>query len=489
MIQKRKQLAMRIAALALICVLVAAAGRMLTGNRFEMSIPMGREEALTAEDIQISWENGKAITVSEFKVGLKSELIIALHPDEPGDYELNVRTRDGSSLFFDRLHVDRIGTTYSVQTRNFTGDNAVIAAVTLFFLGLAVICLLHFKKLGGPLIYTYDAIWSFGVGIFSSVAGLYFLNNFIRRFVQADVAWMRFIYESFSLSGWIFMLVTSPAVLVFSILMIVSNIALLQHERFRVQNILGLGIGFALIICEAFGVLLMMKDVSGSEMQVRIYYTLSSVYYTVFTYFECILIGSVVCGIRAARHVPKPDKDYILILGCGFRKDGTLPPLLRGRVDKAIEFWRNQKEKFGKTAVLIPSGGQGGNEPMPEAEAMGRYLLECGIPEDAILKEDKSRNTYQNMAFSKKLIEEKAGSADDKEVIFVTTNYHVFRSGVWAGLADLRAEGLGSTTKWWFWPNAFIRECIGLLANRIAVEAVVLVLLILLFGGIATLIV
>ena len=120
---------------------------------------------------------------------------------------------------------------------------------------------------------------------------------------------------------------------------------------------------------------------------------------------------------------------------------------------------------------------------------MGRYLLECGIPEDAILKEDKSRNTYQNMAFSKKLIEEKAGSADDKEVIFVTTNYHVFRSGVWAGLADLRAEGLGSTTKWWFWPNAFIRECIGLLANRIAVEAVVLVLLILLFGGIATLIV
>ena len=93
------------------------------------------------------------------------------------------------------------------------------------------------------------------------------------------------------------------------------------------------------------------------------------------------------------------------------------------------------------------------------------------------------------MAFSKKLIEEREGSADDKEVIFVTTNYHVFRSGVWAGLAELRAEGLGSKTKWWFWPNAFIRECIGLLANRIVVEAVALVLVILLFGGIATLIV
>ena len=488
--QKRKELAIRTAALALICVLAAAAGRMLTGNRFEMTIPLGQTETTSsAEDIQISWENDRAMTVSELKTGKRNDLHIALHPDAPGDYEMSVKRGDGSSLFFDKLHVDRIGTTYSIQTRNFTGDSAVIAAVTLFFLGLAVICLLHFKKLSGPLICSYDSIWSFGVGIFSGVAGLYFLNIFIRRMVQADVVWMRFIYESFSLSGWIFMLVTSPAVLVFSIMMIISNIALLRHERFRVQNILGLGIGFALIICEALGVWLLMQNISGSEMKIRIYYTLSSVYFTVFTYFECILIGSVVSGIRAARHIPAPDKDYILILGCGFRKDGTLPPLLRGRVDKAIEFWRNQKEKFGKTAVLIPSGGQGGNEPMPEAEAMGRYLLERGIPEEVILKEDKSRNTYQNMAFSKKLIEERSGSAEDKEVIFVTTNYHVFRSGVWAGLADLSAEGLGSTTKWWFWPNAFIRECIGLLANRIAVEAVILVLLILLFGGIATLIV
>lgn len=113
------------------------------------------------------------------------------------------------------------------------------------------------------------------------------------------------------------------------------------------------------------------------------------------------------CGLRAARHIPAPVQDYILILGCGFRKDGTLPPLLRGRVDKAIEFWKNQKEQGGKEAVLVPSGGQGGNEPMPEAVAMGRYLRECGIPDQAIMQEEKSRNTYQNMEFSKKLIEER----------------------------------------------------------------------------------
>ena len=158
-------------------------------------------------------------------------------------------------------------------------------------------------------------------------------------------------------------------------------------------------------------------------------------------------------------------------------------------MDRAIWFWKEQQEQGGKEAVLIPSGGQGGDEPMAEAEAMGRYLRERGIPEKAILQEEKSRNTYQNMEFSRKLIEERDGSADDKNVIFVTTNYHVFRSGVWAGLAGLRAEGLGSDTRWWFWPNAFIRECAGLLANRLVPEAVCLVILILIFGSIATLIV
>ena len=30
----------------------------------------------------------------------------------------------------------------------------------------------------------------------------------------------------------------------------------------------------------------------------------------------------------------------------------------------------------------------------------------------------------------------------------------------------IEAEGIGSKTKWYFWPNAFIREFIGLLASK-----------------------
>ena len=74
--------------------------------------------------------------------------------------------------------------------------------------------------------------------------------------------------------------------------------------------------------------------------------------------------------------------------------------------------------------------------------------------------EDKSATTYENMKFSKALIEERK---KDAKVIFSTTNYHVFRSGILAGKVGLRVLGIGSKTKWYFWPNAFVREFIGLL--------------------------
>ena len=77
------------------------------------------------------------------------------------------------------------------------------------------------------------------------------------------------------------------------------------------------------------------------------------------------------------------------------------------------------------------------------------------------------------MEFSKRIIEERT---KDAKVAYATTNYHVFRSGLWANLAGLPAEGVGGVTKWWFWPNAFMRECIGLMANRVRQEMVLLVL-------------
>ncbi len=483
--EKRKSLLFRILLLTAACFIVILCGRISGQGHFTLEQQFDNNELPPGpEDLTFDWEE-KELPMEELQIENKDTLQIEIHPDDPGSYEFHVEDQKGHEIFHDELHVMPLGLTYSESTGNFTGDNALIAAITLFFLGTAILCAVQFFGLKGPLLYSYDTVLTCGAVFFCTVTGLNLLDLFLRRMMSSQNYGMRDVYEQLSLSGGTFMLISSPIVLVFSLLMIVSNIALLRHERVRLQNVLGLFIGLLLIAGEAVGFWLMTANIRGSDLTYRFFYVVSSVYFTVFTYFECILLGSVICGFRAVRHTPQGFRDYILILGCGFRKDGTLSPLLKGRVDKALEFWHDQKKRTGKSAVLVPSGGQGSDEIMPESEAMARYLKSCGVPGDVILQENRSTNTYQNMEFSKTVIEAADPEAEKKNVLFVTTNYHVFRSGVWAGLAGLRAEGIGSRTKWWFWPNAFIRECIGLLANRVRQEIFWLIVLIVIFAGFA----
>ncbi|MBR1386516.1 MAG: YdcF family protein [Bacilli bacterium] len=76
--------------------------------------------------------------------------------------------------------------------------------------------------------------------------------------------------------------------------------------------------------------------------------------------------------------MPKYDKDFI-ILGSKINKDGSLTPLLKGRVDTAIEFANKQYEKTKRKIIYIPSGGKGYDEVVAEAVAIKNYLLEKGI--------------------------------------------------------------------------------------------------------------
>ena len=184
--------------------------------------------------------------------------------------------------------------------------------------------------------------------------------------------------------------------------------------------------------------------------------------FTYVAYLECVLLGTIIIARKAAKHIPEYNKDYIIILGCKIRKDGGLTPLLKGRVDKAIEFANKQKEETGKDIIFIPSGGKGNDEVISEGEAIKNYLLEQGIDKKKILVDNKSKNTYENIKFSHNLIK------DNKKynIAFSTTNYHVFRAGNIAFNQKLNIEGIGSKTKSYFWINAFIREFIATLYKK-----------------------
>lgn len=65
----------------------------------------------------------------------------------------------------------------------------------------------------------------------------------------------------------------------------------------------------------------------------------------------------------------------------------------------------------GYAPKVIFTGGLGRNTegllPEPEAVRFARVAMECGVPEEDILLEDKSANTKENIDFTRALLEEK----------------------------------------------------------------------------------
>ena len=470
-----KQILCLAAALVAVCVVC----RLAFFREFNLYVPrqgpMGTAEWLP-EDAPVVAENTEVLRPGKPESN-ERYIRIPVDPQKKGETDLQIGA--GEDKIYHVLKVDRFRTVYDLNTGNFTGDTVVLVAVTVFWLLVCAIMVWHFfRQTKSTAFYDYSTIYYVGFGVFALATGLVMVSVTAAHIMRPEEYSMFSAYSAISQASIRYMELTTPFMLVFALAMAVSNIELLRHEGFRKTNVLALGVSLLLILGEAVGWYLFTRNFMGSEWEGRVRNTLVNTYATVFVYFQCMLMGAVTCGLLAARHRPDPDKDFIIILGCWFRKDGTLPPLLRGRVDKALEFWRGQKKKTGREARFIPSGGQGENETMPEAEAIRQYLLQEGIDDRLILKEDASKNTWQNMTNSKGIIQETGGG----KTIFATTNYHVFRSGLWARQAGLNAEGIGSKTKWWFWPNAFMRETMGLLQKRWKQEILLLIVLIVFFG-------
>ena len=173
------------------------------------------------------------------------------------------------------------------------------------------------------------------------------------------------------------------------------------------------------------------------------------------------MLGIIIMGWIAALQKPQYNKDFIIIPGCSISKTGGLLPLLRGRTNRAVRYAWDQEIATGKKVCYVPSGGQGADEIMSEGSAMELYLLAHGAETDEVFPERESTSTYENFAFSKKVIDAQSSGA---KVAFSTTNYHVLRCGLLARRVGLDAEGIASRTKWYFWPNGFAREVVAIFA-------------------------
>ena len=341
--------------------------------------------------------------------------------------------------------------------------------LTIYFLAVTVLLVRAFFLQMQYNLYSYNTIIYFGFALFTLFIAITYLRLVLLMCAFPQYTAMNLVANLLS-SGLSYVLLTSPFLLVFSLAMIVSNISLIRHEGFRPVNALGILLAFLLMGGVAL-IFLLNFYASGSRTEVMLHDLGVNVLTAGYLYFECMLLGTMAADAIAARSEPEKDRDYVIVLGCGIRSDGTPTPLLRGRVDRALDFARAQKEQTGKMPVLVLSGGQGADEVISEARCMHDYLMTRGVPESGMLLEDRSTDTAENMRFSRELIFERN---PDAKIAFSTTNYHVFRAGLKARRVKMRALGMGCRSRWYFWPNAAVREFVGLLTEHRGKQALIL---------------
>lgn len=96
--------------------------------------------------------------------------------------------------------------------------------------------------------------------------------------------------------------------------------------------------------------------------------------------------------------------DFIIIHGAGLRDGEYVTPLIKQRIDKAIDAYIISRNPDIK---IIASGGQGPDEKISEAKAMANYIASnTEVPMSRVLLEEKSTTTYENLLFSKEIGEE-----------------------------------------------------------------------------------
>ena len=236
------------------------------------------------------------------------------------------------------------------------------------------------------------------------------------------------------------------------IFLIGNSFIVLRHESRRLPNLLTLILGLAiiaLIILQTFGPRL-LPDWS---------VILLSIPTTIAIYFFVVFWNFLSISLLYQFNQPKYNQDYVIVLGAGLINGEKVTPLLAKRIDRAIQFYREQSEETLSPPQLLMSGGQGPDEKVPESQAMRDYALEQGIPVEDIIMEAQSTNTLENMKFSKEIMEREKPTG--YHAIFTSNNYHIFRAGMYAEEVGLKIDGIGSKTARYYLPNAFLREFIA----------------------------
>lgn len=109
--------------------------------------------------------------------------------------------------------------------------------------------------------------------------------------------------------------------------------------------------------------------------------------------------------------------DAIVVMGAA-QYDGRPSPQLQARLDHVVELWNE-----GLAPLVIVTGGNRPGDRFTEAESSRRYLVDAGVPDDAIVGEDEGTSSWESL-------QNVAARADEwgvRSVVLVSDPFHSLR--------------------------------------------------------------
>ncbi len=120
--------------------------------------------------------------------------------------------------------------------------------------------------------------------------------------------------------------------------------------------------------------------------------------------------------------------DGLVVLGAA-QYDGRPSPVFAHRLEAAFRLW-----KAGVAPRILVTGGKRPGDRFSEGAAGCRYLRRLGVPKKALICEEKSTSTWENLQAAKRIF-------GRKQVILVTDAPHLPRALLLARRLGLVARG------------------------------------------------
>lgn len=131
-----------------------------------------------------------------------------------------------------------------------------------------------------------------------------------------------------------------------------------------------------------------------------------------------LVLGFMAAIYVEARNDEARQVDAIVVMGAA-QYNGRPSEVLSARLDHALTLYNE-----GYAPTIIVTGGNMPGDVYTEAEVSEQYLIDRGVPQDAILMENEGRNTWDSMQG----VDAVTTGRDIESVLIVSDGFHLFRS-------------------------------------------------------------